>query len=216
MSDMLLEVEDALRAERLKAFWQRYGQWLTMLAVLAVLLTAVGSFWFNRTNARLEAQTDQLFQTLQDGAEPAQQLATLQKLAKETQLPLKAIVLFQSAQKQEQMQKAADARNSYRSIASMTRLPAVMRDLAALQGVRLGMLGDEKSARLLRELQPIASATSPFRASALELKGLLLVKEGKIAEANKIFNNLSTDVTVPGSLRERAKAYIRPEGQDAK
>lgn len=214
MSDMLLEVDEALRAQQIKALWDRYGQWVIGLAVLAVIGSGVAAAWHGHMNKKLEQDTTSLVAALQDGTDSKAVAAKLDALKAAT--PLNGIVALYKAQTLEKSGDLKAARAAYQSVASHMRQPRVVKELAVLQDVRLGILSKDNPDNLLPKLDTLTGDKAPFRASALELKGLLLQQQGKTAEADKIFEALSVDMNVPGSLRLRAKALIQHGANDAK
>lgn len=216
MSEMLIEVDDALRAQQLKALWDKFGRWVVGIIVVAILATAVGTVWHNVLNKQLTAQTNQLLTVLQDEAEKPDTLKTLAKLNKEADFPLKAVVGLYRAQKLEQSKDIKGAQKVYNDMISQKRLPEIVRDLARVHYVRLGIIQSQKADKLLKTIEPVAAKDTAFNSSALELKGLLLRQSGKNDEANKIFSTLSTNSQIPGTLRQRAKSLIREEGDNAK
>lgn len=212
MSDLLLEVDEEIRAQQIKALWERYGQWVITLGVAVVIGTGIAVAWFNHQNKALEKDTAELVATLQGEGDSKEIAAKLQTLKTETAAPLNGLVGLYEAQTQEKNGDLQAARNSYQAIAAQLRQPRIVRDLATLQDVRLGILLKDTPEALLPKLDKLTDKKkSAFYASASELKGLLLKQQNKTVEANQIFENLSSDMSVPGTLRQRAKAMIQYE-----
>lgn len=211
MTDMMLEVNDELRAQQIKALWAKYGQWAIGLFVATVLATALGSFWHNHKNRQLEGGTDQLLALLQ--TESKDTAAALGKLQTTAHAPLKAVIALQRAQRLEQDAKAAEARTAYQQIADDRSAPDMLRDLARLHTVRLGLVAKDKPETLLAQLEPLTADKSAFRPSALEMKAILLQQQNKNTEANAILRDLSTDATAPATLRQRALTLISNEAK---
>ena len=215
MSELMIDVDDAVRAQQMKALWDKYGQWVVGIIVVAVLATGIGAVWHNVLNKQLTAQTNQLLTILQDEAENPDTAKTLAKLNKEANFPLKAVVGLYRAQKLEQGKDIKGAQKVYNDMISQKRLPEMMRDLARVHYVRLGIIQSQDAKKLLKTIDPVADKDTAFQASAMELKGLLLRQTGKNGEANKIFATMSTNSEIPGTLRQRAKSLIRDEGTHA-
>ena len=216
MSDLLLEIDEELRSQQIKALWDRYGQWVIGLAVLAVIGTGVSVAWHNHMNKVLAKDTEQLVGLLQTGGDSDEIAKKLDSLKTDAAAPLNGLVGLYQAQTLEKSGDLKAARKSYQEVAVQMRQPRIVKELATLQDVRLGLLAKDAPDTLLPKLDKLTDKGAPFYASALELKGLLLQQQGKNEEANKIFENLSSDINAPATLRKRAKSLIRYEGKDAK
>lgn len=215
MSEFLLEVNDALRAKQIEAMWQKYGQAVIGVVVAAVIATSIGVAWNSHMNKVLAEDTDKFLSIMENKDEKAlaENLATLSKSAHQ---PLKGLIDFILAQKQEESNDLKAAAKSYLNIANQSQLPEATRSLARLNYVRLGIVTGENPKSLMTAIEPLVKEKNGFHASALELKGLLLQEKGKIEEANAIFEGLASNSNVPGTLRQRAKALIQHEAQNAK
>lgn len=214
-NEMMIDIDDAVRAQQLKAVWDKYGQWVIGIVAIIIIATAVGVFWNNMLNKQLADQTSQLLTVLQNEADNTDTAKTLNALDKEANFPLKAVVSLYRAQKLEQGKDLKAAQDAYESMIGQKRLPVMIQNLARVHYARLGIIQKQDAKKLLTVLEPVANGTAAFNASAMELKGLLLVQEGKQDEANKIFNILASSSEVPGTLRQRAKSQIRYEEKNA-
>ncbi len=219
MSDLLLEVDEELRAQQIKALWNRYGQWVIGLAVIAVIGSGVGAAWHRHKTTVLEQDTAKLVATLQtegtdnaDKAMAGQMAAKLSTLKDETAAPLSGLVSLYEAQALEKSGDLKNARGAYQALAAQMRQPGIVKELANLHVVRLGIVLKENPETLLPVVDKLTAKNAPFRASALEMKGVLLQQQGKNDAANAIFEELSGDMNAPGTLRQRAKSMIRYDG----
>ena len=215
MSDFMIDVDDALRAQQLKALWDKYGRWIVGIVIITLLTVSVGSVWHHFLNKKLTEQSNALLTVLQDEAENPNTAKTLAKLNKEANFPLKSVIGLYEAQKLEQGKDLKGAQIVYKNMIDQKRLPSMIRELASVHFVRLGIIQSQDAKKLLKIITPIADSDTTFQASAMEMKGLLLRQTGKNEEANKVFATLSTNSEVPGTLRQRAKSLIREEGTDA-
>ena len=209
MSDIMLEVDDEMRSQQLKAMWARYGQWIIGLFVVTVLATAIGVAWFNYINGKLEKDTDRLLNVLQqEDPQSKETLASLAELQKKATAPLRTIAAMQNAQRLEQAGDIKATTNVYQSIMDDKKAPKPYSQLATVHRVRLGLVLKEDASKLMSLIDPLTAEGSNFRASAQELKAVLLVQQGKQQEANKVLEQLSTDVTAPNTLRLRAQTMM--------
>lgn len=211
MSELMIDVDDALRAQQLKALWDKYGYWVAGVVVAAVLAVGAGGLWYRHLDARLTDQTNRLLTILQEESGNPDTIKSLATLDKEAEFPLKSVTGLYHAQKLEQGKDLAAAQNVYHDMISRKRLPRMVRDLARVHYVRLGLVQSQPAEKLLAAIQPATETNATFRASAMELKGLLLRQLGKKDEANKIFAALSTDSEVAGTLRRRAASLIQQD-----
>ena len=69
-------------------------------------------------------------------------------------------------------------------------------------------LGDESYDELARDLESFRSGTSRWRFSAKEILGLAAFKEGKIAEAERLFGEIASDGEAPQGMRQRAEVML--------
>lgn len=209
MSDILLEIDEALRNQRIKQLWEQYGQWIVGVIVAVILATAIGAIWHAHVTKKLEEQTAELLTILQNEAESGDTLEKLAALEPQTRAPLNAVVSLYRGQKLEQGGDTVAAQNIYEAIVNNTKAEAITRDLARVHYVRLGLVNDDADFdKLLAVIDPVTKPRAAFKGTALELKGLILSKQGKTAQANELFTALSNDETVPTSLRNRAKTLI--------
>ncbi len=200
MADLFLEINDELRTKQIKALWAKYGQAAVTVAVFTVLATAAGVFWHNHMTRNLTLQTDRLLTILEVG-----EADRLVALVDTTDKPLKTVAHLYAAQAVEADGDKAKAALLYKAAAEQSGDTA-LRDLAQLHVVRLGLVEGKDAKALLARVDPLIKEDAPFRASALEFKGLILRKLGRREEAAKLFESLSMDGSVPNSIRQRARA----------
>jgi hypothetical protein len=68
---------------------------------------------------------------------------------------------------------------------------------------------------VIARLQPMAKAGNPWFGSAGEMTALAYLKQGKNAEAGKLFAAIAADNQVPNSIRARAVQIAGTLGVDA-
>jgi hypothetical protein len=206
---MMIEIDDELRAQQLKEFWGKYGQWLVGIVLIVVIATTVGVIWNNVLNNNLTKQTNGLLLVLQQETDHADMAKTLQDMNREADFPLKAVIGLYRAQKLEQAKDLKGAQDVYKDMMDQPRLSHIVQNLARVHYVRLGVILQQDAATLIKTLEAVTKDdNASFRPSALELQGVLLAQQGKHDEANKIFNQLSSDADAPASLRVRAKSMV--------
>ena len=60
---------------------------------------------------------------------------------------------------------------------------------------------------LAKSLEPFRAGTSEWRFSAKEILGLAAYKEGKKAEAERLYREIISDGAAPPGMRQRAQVY---------
>ena len=214
MSDgLLMEVDDDLRKQQISAFWKKYGQWISGFAVAALIAVSAGTFYINYMDNKLTEQTANMLVLLEKPSDDTTIPSELADLAKTSPTPLKAVIQLQQAERLEQDKKLDEARNAYESVAAERRAPVILKQLATLHAVRLGLVTKQDTKKLLTMINPLTGDKSGFRGSALELQGMLYLQLGEKEKANTLFTKLSTDSTIPATLRQRALTFITYEKQ---
>lgn len=214
----LREVDENLRRDQAQAFAKRYG---TMIAGAALLfLAAVGGwlYWQDRQSKAAAADSETLTSALTslDAGPSAYPTVspTLDKLtnsssegiATEARLAQAAIALGSG--------NRASATAIYRSIADDKGLADPFRDLAT---VRLAALEFDsvKPEAVIARLEPLAKPGNPWFGSAGELTAMAMLKQGRKADAGRLFAAVAADKQVPESIRSRAVQIAGTLGVDA-
>lgn len=205
MSDILLEVDEALRTQQIKALWSKYGHMVVGAALMAVVGTAIGAAWHGIANSRLEDQTRALKAAVDKG-----DLDAIKAAAGDADKPLWAVGQLYVGQKQEQAKDLKAAGATYEMLRNVSGVPDVLRDLGTVHAVRIGLLTGERNMEdLLADIDPLTKPNSGYQHSAMELKALVLQKLDRNADANAVLEQLSLDGTAPDSVRQRARALMK-------
>lgn len=213
MSDVMKEISDAERKERLQQFWVENRAWIIGGILLAIIMTGAISFWRqHKINSNAQA-TYELF-TAMDSADTAK-LNTLAADGKGTHGALAAFLAAAiHAQKGEGEQAAA----LYDGVAKTRGLDSVYRDLAALLSVS-HRLDTGDTAPLHAALKPLVGKNNVWRFSALELQALLYARENKMSDAVASLSTLLADTAAPDEVRARATTlralYLESAGTEA-
>jgi len=217
MSDTFVrEVDENLRRDRARDFVRGNAGLLIGAVVLFLVLCGGIIYWHQYRGQRAEGQVEQLAQInvrLDRGntSGAAQQLGDLSNsgsaaVRATAEFGLASVALKQGDSKQ------AIAR--YRAIAADSGLPPPFRDLALVRQTALEFDSMQPQAVIAR-LQPLASPGNPWFGSAGELTAIALVKEGRAAEAGKLFATLARDKDVSDGIRGRAVQMASTLGVDA-
>ncbi|MBI4724532.1 MAG: tetratricopeptide repeat protein [Rhodomicrobium sp.] len=99
------------------------------------------------------------------------------------------------------------ARANYSAVAADESAPSTLRDFARMQLASLSV-DKESYESLARGLESYRSGTSPWRFSAKEILGLAAYREGKKAEAERLFGEIVSDGEAPQGMRQRAEVML--------
>jgi hypothetical protein len=212
----LREVDENLRRDQFQDFIKAYGSW--MIAAVVLILAAAGGwiYWDNRQQKESAAQSEELhgaFTSLAQGQNDAagRKLTALEDSHNDV---VRASAVMADAALALDKNDRARALADYKKIAADDDYPQPYRVMATIRATSLefdSMKPDEVIARL----QPMAQAGNPFFGSAGEMTALALLKQGKKAEAGKMFAAVAADKEVPQSIRSRAAQIAGTLGTDA-
>lgn len=203
------EVDEDYRREQTIKFFQTYGSYL--LAGAFVIVAVVAGYTFQRNRSAHQAATggDALSNAIalaEAGKQPeAQKIFT--SLAESGPGSYKVLARLNAAADSVAQSKLDAARAEYAGVASDAAAPQGLRDFAQIQLAALSV-DKESYDKLARDLKALRSGTSRFRFSAKEILGLAAFKEGKFADAERLFGELASDGEAPQGMRQRADIML--------
>lgn len=204
MTDLFREVDEALRQDRARALWSKYGTAIVAAAVALVVATAAYVIWQNQQAKRNQELTVALASAVgvaqrdpQAGAE------AMAAMAGRSQSGQAMLAQFYEAGLRAQQGDRETARLLYRRLADDTALDRPWRDLARLLAV-LHDADQGDPAALTAELLPLTADDQPWRFTARELTALLALRQGDTARARDLLRGLAQDVETPSGVRNRA------------
>jgi hypothetical protein len=212
----LREVDENLRRDQARDFAKRYGGWLIAAAIL--FLMAIGGFiyWQERQKAKAAEETETLSKIFSDigSGNVKTAPAKLDAMSDSPHPAVRASVLFTRAALAAQQNDFATAIAKYAQIAGDSKLPDAYRNLALIRQTAL-QFDTVKPEQVIARLQPLSKAGNPWFGSAGELTGMALIKQGKTAEAGRLFAAMAADKDVPAGIRIRAVQMASTLGVDA-
>ncbi len=204
MTDVFREIEEAIREDRAKELWQRYGTWIIAAAV--VLVVAVGGYTYWRSHRAAEAR-EQTVALADDfaraSADPAATAQALTTLAEQAGVGRATLARLRAAGLRAEAGDRDGAVAQYRALAADAAVDGLWRDFARLLAV-LHQIDSGDPAALRAELEPLTADGNPWRYSARELTGLLALRTGDRARAREVFSGLAEDPSTPAGVRSRA------------
>ncbi len=212
----LREVDEDLRRDQVRDFFVENRTFLISLVVLFLAAVAGLFWWQNHQRTKAGEQVEQLARIYRDFAtrnfEGAP--AALEPLATSSQEGVRATAIFTSAaiDLEKGDQKAALAK--YRGLAGDDGLAQPYRDIALIRQTALEF-DQLKPEEVIARMKPLAVPGNAWFGSAGEMTALALVKQGKRADAGKLFAAIARDKGVPQSLRARSVQIASSLGVDA-
>ena len=210
------EVDENLKRDQARDFARKNLRWLIGGAIL--LLAAIGGylFWQNRQQEEAGEHSEQMAQIFRQVGTPAERNVQpqLQALAGESDNAMRATALFAKAAVSLNNNDRAAALAEYGKIAADDELPQVYRDLATIRRTALEF-DSLKAEEVVARLQPFSQAGNPWFGTAGEMTAAALLKQGKKAEAGRMFAAIAADQQVPGPIRSRAVQIAGTLGVDA-
>ena len=208
MADIFNEVDEEVRRERLKAFWDRYSIFIIALAVLIV--AGIGGWrayeFFVGQKAAVAGAAFEEAVTLSEQGKHAEAEKAFAKVVTEAPQGYAVLARFRTASELAQATpgKPDEAVKAYEAIAADGSLSQSWRDLAAL---RAGLLLVDVApfADLRSRLDPITAAGRPYRHTARELLALSAFRGGDLAEARRYIDMIGADPETPPGSRQRVE-----------
>ena len=212
----LREVDENLRRDRFQDFLKTYGKWL--IAAVVLFLAAIGGwiYWQDRQQKQSAEDSERLHKTFTDIAEGRANAAqkSLDELEKSPSDAIRASATLAEAAVALDKNDRNAAIAKYREISEDGSLPQVYRDLGTVRVTALEF-DALKPEQVIARLEPLAKAGNPWFGSAGEMTALALLKQGKKAEAGKLFAAVAADKQVPDPIRSRAVQIAGTLGVDA-
>jgi hypothetical protein len=219
MVDLLDEIQEDIRRDRMKALWEKFGGLVILVAILIVVGTGGWRFYDYWTQSARDSSGDRFLQALTFAGEGdfEQARTELETLIADGEGNYPLLAKFRLANLysgQEQNDKAAE---TFAELATDPDLPERLQDLAFLRAAYLQLDGGLEEATIKR-LNTLAEGDSPFRHSAREILALQAYEQKNWDEAETRYQRLAFDLGTPQTLRVRARlaldvigGYIAPD-----
>jgi hypothetical protein len=232
-NELIHEVEESLRQERIHEMWKEYGPYIITGCILAVLFTAVTSVWRNHEYTVNTTQTARVITATED-ADPT---ASLKTAAPGLRGGPKAVAMLTEAGTLLEDGKSAAAVAAYERAANDPRVPEPFRSLALLFEIRTAWatnskiatptawpVGNDKAANgraLIARLQPLFDNKSPWRGYARVQAALIAAHDlGDYTQAREFLKPVKTDIHQPAPIVSQAdmldRVYAAQGGKEPK
>jgi hypothetical protein len=210
------EVDDELRRDQMKTYWERFGK--LVIAGVVLLLAAIGGFiwWQNQKEVKAGEQSEALVGAFDDVAagRKSAALPKLDELSKSGSDGHRAAALLTKADLAIEGKDLRGAVAIFRQIADDGGLAQPYRDLALVRmtAVELDTLAPQA---VIDRLKGLAVAGNPWFGSAGEMTALSYLKQGKPQQAAGVFAAMAKDKKLPDTVRSRASQMAGSLGVDA-
>jgi hypothetical protein len=210
------EVDEELRRDQLKTYWERFGK----LAIAAVVLfiAAIGGviWWQNHKEVVAGDRGAQLVGAFDDiaGGNKAAAVPKLDQLAKSGPDGYRAAAQLTKADLAIEAGKLDEAAGQMNAIAGDSALPQQYRDLATVRATVL-QFDRLKPQSVIDRLKPLAVAGNPWFGSAGEMVAIAYLKLNRPQDAARLYSAMARDKQVPESIRSRSVQMAGSLGVDA-
>ncbi|MEZ5782257.1 MAG: tetratricopeptide repeat protein [Rhizobiaceae bacterium] len=207
MSDdsFIREVNEEMRRDQANAIWNRYGVLAIGVAVFVVLATAGWVAYDYWDTSRANASGDEFSQALvlANGGQADEALLALKKLEDEGYGAYPLLARMRAATVLADKGDFSGAVAGFDAVAADTTIPVGIRDMAKLRAA-LVLVDNGTYEEVAKRAETLAADTNPLRHSAREAMALSAWKEGKSADALKLYEQINADAAAPRNIRERA------------
>lgn len=203
MADIFNEIDEELRGDQVRKFWNRYSGLLLLIAVLIVVGVGGWRGWQYWTEQVARAEGDKYLAALQQSGKGDYTAAetTLQQVAT-TASGYRALAKLRLADDKVSSGDKAGALAAFDAVARDASIPTPLQGVAMIRAAYLA-LDLEDRAKLEARLKPIAVSGNPWRHAAREILAFAAFKAGDIATAQKLVNDIREDAETPADLNQR-------------
>ncbi|MGZ9107217.1 MAG: tetratricopeptide repeat protein [Micavibrio sp.] len=206
MSDLLQDIDNAIKQEKAEKFWRENGPYMLGGALMLVVFTAAFTAW-NSWQLKVNTRQTNLLVSAMETPYPETALAAA---AQALDGKHKAMAQLQAAGHQAKGENPEAAIALYKTVAADNSAPSIWRDLATLMAVRLEWnpgLDQAKAQALYNDLKPLLSDNNPWHLHAT-LQAAMITGDslGDYKTALGLLGGLLSNAATPQSLKDRARA----------
>lgn len=212
---LMREIDEAVRQDDAKAFFQKYG--VPLGGALVLLLAGMfGYWWWDSSNeAELEGQSEAIISALDsvDAGDFAGADEKVEGLIDDGSVGARTVARMLQAAAALEQDNPAKAVEIYAAVVADPEAPQPLKDLALIREISTNF-DDRDPADVIARLAPLAVPGNAFFGSAGELTAIAHLEAGNRAEAGTLFAEIAKDEDLPQSLRERARQMAGLLGVD--
>jgi hypothetical protein len=207
--NIIREIDEELRSDRMRALWRRFGPYVIGAAVAVVLLVAVNEGWSWWQNSNSARSSDQFYAALKlaDGTDAVAAQKALDEVIAQGSGSYPTLAKFREAALLAKDGKTADAVAAYDALANSEKNQH-LRDLAlVLAGFLLVDSGDV--GQVEQRVQGLVATNAPLRNAAREALGLTKYKSGDLDGARADLEAVLNDPMASQETRGRLQVYVQ-------
>lgn len=206
--NILREVDDELRSDRMRNLWRRFGPYVIGAAIAVVLLVAVNEGWAWWQNSNAARASDEFYAALElkDGGDVAGAQAALDKIVASGNGGYAQMARFTEAGLLLKQGKTQEAVAIYDALGA-TEGNVRMRELALILAAN-ALVDTGDVAGVQQRVSGLNTPDNPMRNAAREALGLTQYKAGQLEEARLSFESVMTDERATPDMRTRMQVYL--------
>ncbi|WP_018689444.1 tetratricopeptide repeat protein [Ahrensia kielensis] len=211
MSDdsFIREVEEELRSDRLKSFWDRFGTFIIGAAVLLVVATAATRFYDYYTSSKANESGDRFLVALNlaNDGKSEEALTALQGLEKDGFGQYPVLARMRAATVLANDGKVDEAVGMFDAVAADSSVPVAIRDIAKLRA-GYALVDTAEYEEVAKRVEVLSSTENTLRHAAREAMGLAAWRAEKFADAQTFFSDIINDEQSPSGVAQRARIML--------
>lgn len=206
MSELFSEIDEDLRREKLKKFWEQYS--IVIVAAAILIIAAVGGWrGYQYWQTKQAAEAGSAFEaavTLSEQGKHAEAEAAFAKIAAGSSKGYAGLARLRAAA-EVAFRDPQEAAKLYDAIASNSAVSTSEQDLARIRAGSLLMETAPYDA-MRQRLEPATGPDRTYRHSARELLALSAWRNNDAVAARQWLDMMGNDAQTPAGMRSRAEA----------
>lgn len=207
MVDIIDEIKEDIKEERVANLWKNYGHYIIICAIAIVIGTAGKVWWNHRTVTEQQRLGKEYYAALKqmEAGDFDKAMPALEKLSHGGTKGYSAVSYLMLAGNLAESGNIEGAEKQYKACIADEKGDTALRELCRVflvsQSLEQGP-GDEKE--FIGHLNKLNEASNPWYYTGRELKAAYALKKEAWKEAYDIFHAISTDDAAPASLKNQA------------
>lgn len=198
------EVDEAVRKDELKEWWDRYGTWVVAGAVSIVIVVAAAVGW-RQYDAGQRAAASVAYSTAlaKIATDKAAARAELEKQAQDAREPYRSLAALIAAQLRDTPDEQVNALLAVAPKLSAPELGDLALVIAALRSI-----DTPKADEMAAKLDALAGPDRPFRIAVREVQALAAARKGDAKRARELWAEIAKDPGTPQGSAQRASTML--------
>jgi hypothetical protein len=198
------EVDEAVRKDELREWWNRWGTWVVAAAVVVVVAVTGMVGWRQYDNSRRgEASAAYSAALAQIATDRAAARTAFESQAKNAPEPYRSLAALIAAQLREPLEAQVTALVEVAPTLTAAELSDLANVIAAYKSI-----DSPKAEEMVAKLEPLAGPDRPFRLSVKELQAMLAVRKGDLKRARELWSEIAKDPQAPQTAAQRASGML--------